>query len=74
MHAPSRRIRTIGATGIVAAAVLATGSPASTKTPTSTQPVNAKQIAQLVQLQSDQDGGGTYVWMVNGVQRGLAFR
>ena len=73
MHAPSRRIRTITATGVVVAAVLVTGSTAS-KTPASTQPVNAKQVAQLVRLQADRDGGETYVWTVNGVQRGMAFR
>jgi hypothetical protein len=73
MHAPSRRIGTIAATAVVAAAVLATGSAASTK-PASIQPVNAKQVAQLVQLQADRDGDETYVWIVNGVQRGMAFR
>jgi hypothetical protein len=71
MQAPSRKIRTLAATSVVAIAVLATGSSASTKTPA--EPA-AKQSAQLVRIESDRDGGETYVWMVDGVQRGLAFR
>ena len=74
MQAHNQRIRAFAAVGVAAAAVLATGSPANTKTPATTQPVNAKQGAQLVRLQADRDGDQVYVWMVNGVQRGMAFR
>lgn len=74
MQVHSRSFRAFAATGVVAAAVLATSSAASTKTPTRTHPTEAKQAAQLIQLRADRDGGDTYVWMVNGVQRGMAFR
>jgi hypothetical protein len=73
MHAHSR-IRTFALTGIVAAAVLASGSPASTKAPTRTQPAQAKQLARLDSIQTGRDGDETYVWMVDGVQRGIPFR
>ena len=65
------RIRTFALTGIVATAVLATGSSAST---TRTQPAQAKQLAQLGSVQTGRDGDETYFWMVDGVQRGMAFR
>jgi hypothetical protein len=66
--------RTVAATGIVAAAVLATGSTASTKAPTRTQPEQARQLARLDAVPSGRDGDETYVWIVDGVQRGMAFR
>jgi hypothetical protein len=74
MQAHSTRIRTFAVAGIVAAAVLATGSPASTKSPTRTQPQQARQLAQLDSVQPGRDGDETYIWMVNGVRRGIPFR
>ena len=74
MQAHSSRIRTFALTGIVAAAVLATGAPASTKAPTRTQPAQARQLAELDSVQSGRDGDETYVWMVDGVQQGIPFR
>jgi len=71
MQDHSRRIRILAASGVLAAAVLATGSAANTKTPTGTRVAPAKPTAELVKIQSDLDGD-VYIWKVNGVQRGLA--
>ena len=74
MQKHSTKIRIIAATGIIAAAALATGSAGATKAPATTHPTKVKGIAQLVQLQPAREGEETYVWIVDGVQRGLAMR
>jgi hypothetical protein len=71
MHNDSRRIRIVAATGVLAAAVLATGSAANTKTPTGTRVAPAKPTVELVRIQSDLYNGDVYTWKVNGVPRGL---
>jgi len=71
MQDHSRRIRILAASSVLAAAVLATGSAANTKTPTGTRVGPAKPTAELVRIQSDLYGGDVYIWKVNGVQRGL---
>ena len=70
MHDHSRRIRIVAVSGVLAAAVLATGSAANTKTSTGTRVAPAKPTAELVRIQSDPYGGDVYVWKVNGLQRG----
>jgi hypothetical protein len=71
MQNQSKRIRIFVVSGVIAAAVLVTGSAASTKTPTGTRVAPAKPTAELIRIQSDPYGGDVYVWKVNGVQRGL---
>jgi len=71
MQSHSRRIGILAASGVLAAAVLATGSAANTKTPTGTRVAPAKPTAELVRIQSDSYSGDVYIWKVNGVQRGL---
>ena len=71
MQDHSKRIRIVAVSGVLAAAVLATGSAANTKTPTS-RVAPANPTAELVRIQSDPYGGDVYIWNVNGVQRGLA--
>lgn len=73
MHEHTRKIRIIAATGIVAAAVLATGSAGAAKAPATTQPTEAKGITQIVRLPGP-NGDEIYVRLVDGVQRGLAMR
>ena len=72
MQAHTTRIRTLAASGVVAVAVLVVGSAGAAKTPTNT--VRTNQTGQLGSYGSDRDGGEIYVWMVNGVQRGIPFR
>jgi hypothetical protein len=70
MQGHSKRIRIIALAGVLAAAVLATGSAANAKTPTG-RVVPPKPTAELVRIQSDLFGGDVYIWKVNGVQHGL---
>jgi hypothetical protein len=74
MQNNSRRIRTTAASSVLAVAVLATAAAASTKTPTGTRLAPAKPAAQLLWLQPDRYEGDTYIWTVDGVQRGIAFQ
>jgi len=74
MQGHATRIRIVAATGVLAAAVLATGSVANNQTPTDTKLAPAKAAKELVRLQSTPDGADVYIWTVNGVQRGVAFQ